>query len=260
MKKNKILEALDRNVINKISQRFSDLGFVYKKGIMGFEKKINNYTHTVYIHKHFSFKIFTNPKHITDDFFYLIFRVYFETEVNGFEKWYKENISKTDASSSKIFIESLDFCIPLIEDVDYKIPEDFSPKQRTYFDINNCLIEINENKKYHFKNFGYDEYYYDFDFNFEKVLKMLNEQVNKEYDFEQIANENKGRLKHIGMLIYLKNYKLPIEYMTNKCEFFIAEIDKETDGVRKDELLKALDRFISLSDKLLELKILNPYK
>src|SRR5690606_6588091 len=88
MKKSKINQILEERVIALLNDRFNKIGFKYKKSINGFHMKNEDFLYEITIYNRYDIYMDTNLT--APDDLYLTFRMYFNTELYKFEKWYHE--------------------------------------------------------------------------------------------------------------------------------------------------------------------------
>lgn len=259
MVKSKINQILQEKVFPKIHDHFIEKGFKYRKGIRGFVKKENEIEHTVYIYN--DYEIFFNlSMNLDEDDLYLVFKIYFESELYKFEKWYRQNF-KSGATRLNTFHEALQLCIPLKEDVDFVIPDDFDKNQKTYIGERQYFIKKDLGGVYTFNDFGTDIEILDFNINKDLIYKTLENQLNTVYDYKQMALENDKYFKYRALLIYDNQLEIPTEYVKKHTDFLISELaTSEKDFNENVKTSEAIDYFVDIGEKFLNIKLSNPYK
>lgn len=91
------------------------------------------------------------------------------------------------------------------------------------------------------------------------VFRELRERYNSE-EKDDLGCYNSEYMKYNALLIFDKQFDLPTKFITSACNEVIAEINQMTDEIKKEQLIQSLNRFISIAENLLDLKIHNPFK
>lgn len=265
MKQSKLNQIIEEKVLKKLTEKFEKKGFKYKKGIRGFYKRENGILYEVTIYH--DYELFMsilddeNPDEKFDDF-YLTFELCFRTELFEFEKWYQENFGKGDHARIDTFSETLDFAIPLNENVDFVLPDDFGMNQKTFFGEEQFIKRKLPNNIYQFSSWDMIDEVKDFDAHTEIVFSTLDKMVETKYNFFELYNkeDNSDYMKYNALLIYNGQFDLPTKFINKTCNKVIAEINQMTDEIKKEQLIQSLNRFVSIAENLLDLKIHNPFK
>lgn len=272
MKQSKLNQIIEEKVLKKLTEKFEEKGFKYKKGIRGFYKRENGilYEVTIY-HDYELFMSILNDENPDEKFdnFYLTFEMCFRTKLFEFEKWYLENFGKGDHARIATFSETLDFAIPLNENVDFVLPDDFGMNQKTFFGEEKIIKRKLPNNIYQFSSWDMIDEVKDFDTHINIVFSTFDKMMETKYDFLQLYNSeekddlgcyNSEYMKYNALLIFDKQFDLPTKFITSACNEVIAEINQMTDEIKKEQLIQSLNRFISIAENLLDLKIHNPFK
>lgn len=269
MKRSKINEIIENKVLKKLTEKFQEKGFKYKKGIKGFYKRDKELLSEITISDRLG--LFMVQEGVTERYndLYITFEIFFKTGLYEFEKWYKEHFGVGDHLRIDTFHKVLEFCILAKEGTDFIIPDDISANQREYFGEEKRLIKILPDNIYQFASWDMIDEVDDFDAHINKVFDTLEEMITTRYDLLQLYNREKkddlGRynseyMKYNALLIYDGQLALPTKFIIEKCNNVIAEIDQMTDETQKEQRIRSLNRFISIAEKHLHIKIDNPYK
>lgn len=270
MKQSKLNQIIEEKVLKKLTGRFQEKGFKYKKGIGGFYKRENEVMYEVTIYH--DYKLFMSTLNDEDpndkfDDFYLTFEVLFRTELFEFEKWYQDNFGKGDNKKIDTFSKKLDFAIPLNESIDFVIPDDFGMNQKTYFGEDKFIKRKLPDNMYQFSSWDMIDEVKDFDSHIGSVFSTLDKMLETKYDFLQLyqseekdnlGNYNSDYMKYNALLIYDKQLELPTRFITGKYNSVITEINQLTDENKKEERMQSLNWLISIAEKHLNLNIHNP--
>lgn len=269
MKQSKINEIIENKVLKKLTEKFQERGFKYKKGIKGFYKRDEELLSEVTIYKDYDLFMVQEGETERYNDLYITFEMFFKTELYKFEKWYKENFGGGDHLRIDTFHKVLEFCILAKEGIDFNIPDDISANQKEYFGEEKRLLKILPDNIYQFASWDMIDEVYDFDTHINKVFDTLDEMIATKYDFLQLYNSekkddlgvvNSDYMKYNALLIYNKQLELPTKFFTNTCNEVIAEINQMTDEIKKEQLIQSLNRFISIAEKHLALNIHNPFE
>jgi len=258
MKKNILNRIIIEKVLTGLQGNFNDLGFNLKKGIKGFTLKKDDLLHKFYISDQ-RYEIFTD-KNYKDPYLYLSFDSFFETKIPEFEKWYINNFGRGDHTRISTFRKHLKFCLPLIENEDFQIPKDFSPNQQTIITERRHLIKKKEGNVYVFSDVGDILEIDDFESHKNKIFYVINEQIEKTYNYENMAIQNYSWFKYQALLIFKNKLDIPKKYVNDRYNFLISEFNTEQDSSKKQKILNSLDRLIEIGNTYLDLSITNPNK
>lgn len=256
MKKARINKIIEDKVISQINNYYVDKGFTYKKSIRGFVKKDSELNYEIYVDN--DYEIYLDQK-FEGNYLYLVFRIFFETSIYKFEKWYYENITDVDGTQIDTFRKSLKFCLPLLEGVDFFIPDDFDKNQRTYVGEGMDFVKKNGENKYILSKFGYELEVNDFEKSYTKIFETLESQINIKYDYLQMAleNENNKLMKYNALLIYDNQLEIPSKFVRNHIDRILENLKVCNDDNEKISLQKSLEKFKNIGEKYLSLKINN---
>lgn len=258
MKKPKINQIIEEKVLKELTQGFQENGFQYKKGIKGFVKRQNEIEYEVSIDN--TYDIYMDQRIDGPYDLYLTFKVSFETNLPEFEKWYINEFGRGDFAYISLFSTALEFCIPLNEGIDFKMPDDFDKNQQTYIGESMHLVKKTTNNAYMFSSFGHEEVIDDFNANTYKVFSTLKELLNKEYDYKNLALNNRW-FKYKALLIFLNELEIPTEFIINRTNELISKLEsKKIDLEEKFEINDTLEYFITIGRKYLGLTLNNPFK
>ena len=253
MKQSKINDVIQNKVLKKLTEKFQEKGFKYKKGIKGFYKKNNELLSEITISNRFGLFMIQEGETERYNDLYITFEIFFKTELFEFEKWYKENFGVGDHLRIDTFHKVIEFCILAKEGIDFNIPDDISANQKEYFGEEKRLLKILPDNIYQFASWDMINEVYDFDAHINKVFDTLEEMINTKYDFLQLYNSektddlghyNSEYMKYNALLIYHNQLTLPTKFIIEKCNNAIAEINQMTEETKKEQRIQSLSRFI----------------
>ena len=268
MKLSKIYEIIENKVLKELTDRFLQKGFKYKKGIKGFYRRDKELLYEVIIDK--DFNLFMLQEGATECYndLYITFKVFFKTELYQFEKWYRENFGGNDHLRISTFHKVLEFSILAKEGTDFNIPEDVSANQKEYFGEEKRLLKILPDHIYQFSSWKTIKEVYDFNAHIDKVFELLDEMIATKYDYQELyecsikdklGRYNSEYMKYNALLIYNNQLEFPTKFITEKANYFIEQIIITEDEITKQQHIQALNKFISIGEKHLNIQIENPF-
>lgn len=269
MKQSIINEIIENKVLKKLTEKFQEKGFKYKKGIKGFYKREKELLTEVIINQDYNLFMVQEgeTEHYND--LYITFEVFFKTQLYEFEKWYRENFGGNDHLRIDTFHKVMKFSILAQEGIDFKIPDDISANQKEYFGEEKRLLKILPDHIYQFISWKTIEEVYDFNAHINKVFELLDEMIATKYDFHQlymcdikdkIGRYNSEYMKYNALLIYDNQLELPTKFVNEKINYFLNQINQTQEEVKKEQHLQSLNKFISIAEKHLNIQIDNPFK